>query len=870
MCGIGHSKARFFDGITMDEPTSLRLGRTCAPAAAGALLLCLALSSGSAAAQSGPAMAIADQHLNRGALASAPASWRPLRDYSLVPVPLDIRAPELAEAERSEMAPKLRGPAILGVGRPVPAIHQGELGQSLTWSRTGAGVVAAFRVTSLGAKAMRIALKGALPAGGAVRFFSLSDARERFSPYGSKDFRSHAGMRQSAPKNGQAAGAQRLLWSPSVAGEAIGVEISLPSAAAKASLSLQVVRISHLLHNPAAPPPFSAAPRPGDAEGASCSAVDVTCSTASSCDRMAAVRILFTEDDGRTYLCTATTINDQRDTRARLGSTHLLTANHCVNAQAVAETVETWWRYQSASCGSSARSSRFASLRKGADLVATHAGSDHSLLKLRESLPNLPVCWKGWSSTAAGIGDAVQAVHHPDGGLKEWAAGEIVGKGIARLGGWDGDAGKQEVAALVVEYSEGGTKPGSSGAALLSKDDGRIIGVLSGAPEGDCTRGGYGRFDRFAALPAVRAALAGQVAPDAPTKDDHGDARASATGILLGSNTRGSIDFAGDEDFFRIQVTQPGALTLWTSGNTDTAGALLLENGEVAAEDDDSGQENNFRITRQVAAGTYYARVAGYSKRTGSYLLLVELQSEEQATYAIPLFLGVVADSKRESFMRIINNSLVGGTVQIVAIDDAGEETRAVTLSLDGSRSRLFNSSDLEAGNAAKGLSAGIGDGGGPWRLELKTSLDITPLAYIRTRDGFVTNMDTLAPGDARGYDIKFFNPASNNRQRSLLRLVNPNASQVDITITGLDDDGQAGIGAVRLRLAAGAAATLSAEQLEQGDGEVGLDGRLGDGQGKWRLSVSSNMGIWVMNLLESPSGHLSNLSAVHVIKSGG
>ncbi len=40
------------------------------------------------------------------------------------------------------------------------------------------------------------------------------------------------------------------------------------------------------------------------------------------------------------------------------------------------------------------------------------------------------------------------------------------------------------------------------------------------------------------------------------------------------------------------------------------------------------------------------------------------------------------------------------------------------------------------------------------------------------------------------------------------------------------------------------------------------MEGALGDGSGKWQLHVTSSRYIRVMNLMESPTGHLTNLSA--------
>ena len=64
----------------------------------------------------------------------------------------------------------------------------------------------------------------------------------------------------------------------------------------------------------------------------------------------------------------------------------------------------------------------------------------------------------------------------------------------------------------------------------------------------------------------------------------------------------------------------------------------------------------------------------------------------------------------------------------------------------------------------------------------------------------------------------------------------------------------------IELRLEAGSARTVSAPDLE-GGGE-GLSGALGDGRGKWRLFVESDEEIHVVNLLDSVTGDLTNLSA--------
>ena len=53
----------------------------------------------------------------------------------------------------------------------------------------------------------------------------------------------------------------------------------------------------------------------------------------------------------------------------------------------------------------------------------------------------------------------------------------------------------------------------------------------------------------------------------------------------------------------------------------------------------------------------------------------------------------------------------------------------------------------------------------------------------------------------------------------------------------------------------------MTVEELEDGTG-TGLVGALGDGTGRWHLSISANRRIGVMSLLSGPRGRLANLSA--------
>lgn len=213
------------------------------------------------------------------------------------------------------------------------------------------------------------------------------------------------------------------------------------------------------------------------------------------------------------------------------------------------------------------------------------------------------------------------------------------------------------------------------------------------------------------------------------------------------------------------------------------------------------------------------------------------------------------ADEQSEGFVRIVNKSEHSGEVWVHAIDDTGR-VGTTSLPLESGRAVHFNSGDLEGGNDGKGI-VGVGQGEGSWRLELYSSLDVEVSGHLRTRDGFLTAMGSIAPWTGEGYLVATFNPGRNSRQASSLRLANPGSETAEVVIEGIDDAGQES-GTVRLSVAPGTARTLGAAQLESGEG---VDGSLGEGTGKWRLMIGSEPHLEVMSLLASPTGHLTNLS---------
>ena len=229
--------------------------------------------------------------------------------------------------------------------------------------------------------------------------------------------------------------------------------------------------------------------------------------------------------------------------------------------------------------------------------------------------------------------------------------------------------------------------------------------------------------------------------------------------------------------------------------------------------------------------------------------------------HTVPLFPSASDAMGLQGFARIINPSDSQAEARIMAFDDEGSQYGPVTLEIDAGAAAQFNSRDLETGNAEKGLSGGTGEGEGDWRLEVTADSEIEVLSYIRTSDGFLTAIHDLVPSVGERHRVAIFNPASNRNQVSRLRLINPTDEAASVTVTGIDDQGASPATGVTLTVPAGASRTLQSGELELG-GE-GLSGALGNGAGKWRLIVDAEQSILVMNLLASPTGHLSNLSTV-------
>ena len=226
----------------------------------------------------------------------------------------------------------------------------------------------------------------------------------------------------------------------------------------------------------------------------------------------------------------------------------------------------------------------------------------------------------------------------------------------------------------------------------------------------------------------------------------------------------------------------------------------------------------------------------------------------------IPLFTS--ADAFRQSFARIVNRSDAAGTVIVEATDDIGTVHGQFRLPIGAKQALHFTSDDLENGNRGRGIPA-IGGGTGAWRLTVRSErtgvrpfedsildlLDLQVLAYLRTQDGFLTTLHDLVY-DVGNHQIPVFNPAWDTRRESILRVINTVNRMTAVTVRGYDDAGAEGDAPVTFTLRPNEATILTSRQLESSG--------LGDGTAKWRLLVSADNPVGVMNLMRTSRCRLS------------
>jgi lysyl endopeptidase len=166
-------------------------------------------------------------------------------------------------------------------------------------------------------------------------------------------------------------------------------------------------------------------------------------------------RLTFVADDGGSYLCTGTLVNDS----VTSFTPYLFTANHCIDSAATARTLNTYWFYDAAICNDR-NTPQFVQLAGGAALLGRSPDFDWALVRLLEAPPT-GVVFSAWRSDRIPLGAVVTAIHHPRGDLKKWSQGTLTDFGFFGDLGAYGNFNQ-------VTWTAGTTEGGSSGGALFT------------------------------------------------------------------------------------------------------------------------------------------------------------------------------------------------------------------------------------------------------------------------------------------------------------------------------------------------------------------------------------------------------------------
>ncbi len=387
-------------------------------------------------------------------------------------------------------------PLTIGFGREVPALQRSLRGASLLWQPVADGGWAArIDVSSPDAAALRVALTmGPTDPGVTVRFAGSAVGSSVIGPIPAKEI-----AQQSA--------ASGVYWSPVLEGGVGTIELHAPAGVARDAIALTVERVSHLVVAGADLKRIDAKRLSEIGASGTCE-IDLACvvplSQALKDAASSVAEVVYTVSDGRTGLCTGTLLNDTVTDY----QPYVYTANHCVDSQAVAATINTYWFFDAVACGS-LQVPPYVLLTGGAMLLGRSQDNDWSMFRLNRP-PPAGVSFSAWTSDLVPDAAVGTTLHHPWGDLKKWTQGSAVGYAVNTESDMNGTF-------LKMIWDQGSTELGSSGAGLFTfyapGSYYELRGGLSAGIASCSDPSGYDLFTRMdVALPLLRQYLT----PDAP------------------------------------------------------------------------------------------------------------------------------------------------------------------------------------------------------------------------------------------------------------------------------------------------------------------------------------------------------------------
>jgi hypothetical protein len=291
-------------------------------------------------------------------------------------------------------------------------------------------------------------------------------------------------------------------------------------------------------------------------------------------------RILFTKN-GLWYVCTGTLLND----RAQDFTPYFLTANHCVNSQAVAQTVEVFWFYQTTFCNSGVLRTSVHS-PPGANLLATQASNDFCLLRLQNNAPG-GAAFSGWDPNAQPLGTGVFGLHHPDVYYPP-SVPSYLRKSVGNITSTN-DGCFALVNAYRTGWTSGTTEEGSSGSGLFTSTGHYLVGVLSCGPAPATCSNPFSIYSKFANFYSQIQPYIGSQTPSPPV--------ANPATLVATNSFRANWTSVSGATGYRLDVARNNSFTNYVAGYQN------LNVGNVLSRS----------VTGLNASTTYYYRVRAYN-----------------------------------------------------------------------------------------------------------------------------------------------------------------------------------------------------------------------------------------------------------------
>lgn len=418
-------------------------------------------------------------------LASFPASQVSRLHYG------EMSAARILKVQQNNAVRRMK-PVQIGINRTALGEAMTRSLPPLKWiSRKDGSSVARIAVRSPVALALRVGLRvDALDPRAELRFAGSTEPTRVVAAMSGMEIR-------------QLADHDHIFWTPSTDGETQFIEVYLPKGASRAGSRLQAPQLSHLLAN--SQNDFKMIEKIGESQ--SCN-VDTACRVgelgANFIRAKNAVALMnFVIAGEGTYICTGTLL---ADTVTSSQIPYFYSADHCIDNQTVASTLNTFWRYEATSCRSGLAMDKV-ELAGGADYLYSDpdtnsvSGTDGLLLRLRNT-PPAGAEFAGWDSAALAVSSNIVGIHHPAGDVKKVSSGKQLAVD-----------GYHNVVAWLIGTTEGG----SSGSGLFTADAtgyylrGGLYGgsaecANSGSTANTQNRDYYSRFD--VVFPHIRQWLA--------------------------------------------------------------------------------------------------------------------------------------------------------------------------------------------------------------------------------------------------------------------------------------------------------------------------------------------------------------------------